>query len=408
MPKRKIEEEKNELVEEFFRQNNPKNIKSMDDMYTAWRNFFGPAFQKMLDAEMDAKLGYSKNERSDVENYRNGYYPERTVSTEMGDIPVKVPRDRNGEIESELVPKYSRTVNGFDEKIIAMYALGLSDKDIQEQIKDIFGCNISPDMISDITDKIIPDIQEWQKRRLEKVYPIIFIDATHFHVKDNGQIVKKAAYVVLGIDEDGMKNVLTITVGENESAKYWMSVLNELKNRGVQDILILCADGLTGLKEAISAIYPKTEYQRCIVHQIRNSLKYVSYIDRKELAQDLKSVYQATTSEIGYENLLELEEKWKNKYPGAIQSWLDNWEVLSVFFKFSAEIRKVMYTTNAIESLNSTYKRLNRNRKVFPTDMSLLKALYLSTMRAEKKWSVRTPNWDICLSQFKIMYEGRI
>ena len=408
MPKRKIEEEKNELVEEFFRQNDPKNIKTMDDMYTAWKNFFGPAFQKMLDAEMETKLGYSKNERSDVENYRNGYYPERTVSTEMGDIPVKVPRDRNGEIESDLVPKYSRTVNGFDEKIIAMYALGLSDKDIQEQVKDIFGCNISPDMISDITDKIISDIQEWQKRRLEKVYPIIFIDATHFHVKDNGQIVKKAAYVVLGIDEDGMKNVLTITIGENESAKYWMSVLNELKNRGVQDILVLCADGLTGLKEAISAIYPKTEYQRCIVHQIRNSLKYVPYTDKKELAHDLKSVYQAPTSEIGYENLLELEEKWKNKYPGAIQSWLDNWDVLSVFFKFSAEIRKVMYTTNAIESLNSTYKRLNRNRKVFPTDMSLLKALYLSTMKAEKKWSIRTPNWDICLSQFRIMYEGRI
>ena len=408
MPRVKKEEEKNELVEEFFRQNDPKNIKSMNDMYTAWKNFFAPAFQKMLDAEMEAKLGYSKSERTEVENYRNGYYPERTVSTEMGDIPVKVPRDRNGEIESDLVPKYSRTVNGFDEKIIAMYALGLSDKDIQEQIKDIFGCNISPDMISDITDKIIPEIQEWQKRRLEKVYPIVFIDATHFHVKDNGQIVKKAAYVVLGIDEDGMKNVLTITVGENESAKYWMSVLNELKNRGVQDILILCADGLTGLKEAISAIYPKTEYQRCIVHQIRNSLKYVPYTDRKELAHDLKSVYQASTSDAGYESLIELEDKWKNKYPGAIQSWIDNWDVLSVFFKFSAEIRKVMYTTNAIESLNSTYKRLNRNRKVFPTDMSLLKALYLSTLKAEKKWSVRTPNWDICLSQFRIMYEGRI
>lgn len=408
MPKRKIEEEKNELIEEFFRRNDPKNIKSMEDMYTAWRNFFAPAFQKMLDAEMEAKLGYSKNERSDVENYRNGYYPERTVSTEMGDIPVKVPRDRKGELESDLVPKYSRTANGFDEKIIAMYALGLSDKDIQEQVKDIFGCNISPDMISDITDKIIPEIQEWQKRRLEKVYPIVFIDATHFHVKDNGQIVKKAAYVVLGIDEDGMKNVLTITVGENESAKYWMTVLNDLKNRGVQDILILCADGLTGLKEAISAIYPKTEYQRCIVHQIRNSLKYVPYTDRKELAHDLKSVYQASTADNGYENLIELEEKWKSKYPGAIQSWLDNWEVLSVFFKFSAEIRKVMYTTNAIESLNSTYKRLNRNRKVFPTDMSLLKTLYLSTMKAEKKWSVRTSNWDICLSQFRIMYEGRI
>ena len=408
MPKRKKEEEKNELVEEFFRQNDPKNIKSMDDMYTAWKNFFAPAFQKMLDAEMDTKLGYSKNERSDVENYRNGYYPERTVSTEMGDIPIKVPRDRNGDIESDLVPKYSRTVNGFDEKIIAMYALGLSDKDIQEQVKDLFGCNISPDMISDITDKIIPDIQEWQKRRLDKVYPIIFIDATHFHVRDNGQIVKKAAYIVLGIDEDGMKSVLTITVGENESAKYWMTVLNEIKNRGVQDILVLCADGLTGLKDAISAIYPNTEYQRCVVHQIRNSMKYVPYTDRKEVARDLKTIYQAATDEKGYENLLEVEEKWGLKYPGMIKSWKENWDLLSVFYKFSPEIRKIMYTTNVIESLNSTYKRINRNRKVFPTNMSLLKVLYLSTLKAEEKWSVRVQNWDICLSQFRIMYEGRI
>ena len=317
---KKVEKEKNEIVEEFFRRNDPKNIKSMSDMY----------------------------------------------------------------------------------------ALGMSDKDIQEQIKEIFGCNLSPDMISDITDKIIPEIQEWQKRRLESVYPIVFIDATHFHVRDNGQIVKKAAYVVLGIDKDGMKKVLTITIGENESAKYWMTVLNELKKRGVQDILVLCADGLTGLKDAISAIYPKTEYQRCIVHQIRNSLKYVPYTDRKELANDLKSVYKASTEEIGYTNLLELEEKWKHKYPGAIQSWIDNWDVLSVFFKFSAEIRKIMYTTNAIESLNSTYKRINRNRNVFPTDMSLLKVLYLSTLKAEKKWSRMVDKWDLCLSQFRIMYEGRI
>ena len=289
-----------------------------------------------------------------------------------------------------------------------MYALGLSDKDIQEQIRDIFGCNLSPDMISDITDKIIPEIQEWKKRKLEEIYPIVFIDATHFHVRDNGQIVKKAAYVVLGIDRDGMKKVLDITIGENESAKYWMTVLNGLKNRGVQDILVLCADGLTGLKEAISAIFPKTEYQRCIVHQIRNSLKYVPYTDKKELANDLKTVYQASTEEIAYTNLLELDEKWKSRYPGAIQSWIDNWEVLSVFFKFSAEIRKIMYTTNAIESLNSTYKRINRNRNVFPTDMSLLKVLYLSTLKAEKKWSRMVRNWDLCLSQFRIMYEGRI
>mgnify|MGYP002928614253 FL=1 len=322
---------------------------------------------------MEAKIGYSKNERTNNNNYWNEYYPERTVATEMGNIPVKVPRDKNGEIDSDLVPKYSRTANGFDEKVISMYALGMSDNDIQEQIKEIFGCNLSPDMISDITDKIIPEVQEWQKRKLESVYPLVFIDATHFHVRDYGQIVKKAAYVVLGIDKDGMKKVLTITIGENESAKYWMTVLNELKNRGVQDILVLCADGLTGLKDAISAIYPKTEYQRCIVHQIRNSLKYVPYTDRKELANDLKTVYKASTEELGYTNLLELEEKWKHKYPGAIQSWIDNWDVLSVFFKFSAEIRKIMYTTNAIESLNSTYKRINRNRNVFPTDMSLLK-----------------------------------
>ena len=289
-----------------------------------------------------------------------------------------------------------------------MYALGLSDKDIQEQIKDIFGCNVSPDMISDITDKIIPEIQEWKKKRLEEVYPIIFIDATHFHVRDNGQKVKKAAYVVLGIDRDGMKKVLDITIGENESAKYWMTVLNGLKNRGVQEILVLCADGLTGLKEGISAIYPKTEYQRCIVHQIRNSLKYVPYTDKKEVADDLKTVYQAPTEEIAYTNLLELDEKWKRKYPGAIQSWIDNWEVLSVFFKFSEEIRRIMYTTNAIESLNSTYKRINRNRNVFPTDMSLLKVLYLSTLKAEKKWSMRAKNWDLCLSQFKIAYPERI
>lgn len=228
---KKVEKEKNELVEEFFRRNDPKNIKSMNDMYAAWKDFFAPAFQQLLDAEMEAKLGYAKNERTDNENYRNGYYPERTVSTEMGDIPVKVPRDRKGEIDSDLVPKYSRTVNGFDEKVISMYALGLSDKDIQEQIKDIFGCNLSPDMISDITDKVVPEIQEWQKRKLESVYPIIFIDATHFHVRDNGQIVKKAAYVVLGIDKDGMKKVLTITIGENESAKYWMTVLNERSAR---------------------------------------------------------------------------------------------------------------------------------------------------------------------------------
>lgn len=263
-------------------------------------------------------------------------------------------------------------------------------------------------MISDITDKIIPEIQEWQKRKLESVYPIVFIDATHFHVRDNGQIVKKAAYVVLGIDKDGMKKVLTITIGENESAKYWMTVLNELKNRGVQDILVLCADGLTGLKDAISAIYPKAEYQRCIVHQIRNSLKYVPYTDRKELANDLKTVYKASTEELRYTNLLELEEKWKHKYPGAIQSWIDNWDVLSVFFKFSAEIRKIMYTTNAIESLNRSYRKYTKTKGVFTSDNSLMKCLFLATKNVEKKWTTRYLNSDMIYNELNILYPERL
>ena len=251
---------------------------------------------------------------------------EQTPHMHLVFLPVVHTQDKKGnEIDKLACSKFWKAKDSyrqlqdafykyFDEKVISMYALGMSDKDIQEQIKEIFGCNLSPDMISDITDKIIPEVQEWQKRKLESVYPIVFIDATHFHVRDNGQIVKKAAYVVLGIDKDGMKKVLTITIGENESAKYWMTVLNELKNRGVQDILVLCADGLTGLKDAISAIYPKTEYQRCIVHQIRNSLKYVPYTDRKELANDLETVYKASTEKLGYTNLLELEEKWKHKY----------------------------------------------------------------------------------------------
>ena len=405
---KKVEKEKNEIVEEFFRRNDPKNIKSMSDMYAAWKDFFAPAFQQLLDAEMEAKIGYSKNERTDNNNYRNGYYPERTVATEMGDIPVKVPRDRNGEIESDLVPKYSRTANGFDEKVISMYALGMSDKDIQEQIKEIFGCNLSPDMISDITDKIIPEIQEWQKRRLENVYPIVFIDATHFHVRDNGQIVKKAAYVVLGIDKDGMKKVLTITIGENESAKYWLGVLNELKNRGVQDILILCADGLSGIKESIAAAYPNTEYQRCIVHQVRNTLKYVSEKDKKAFANDLKSIYHAPNEEAGYERMHEVTKKWHDKYPKSMKRWEENWDVISPMFKFSADVRKVMYTTNAIESLNSALRRLNSQRSVFPSDTALLKALYLATFETTKKWIMPLRNWGKVYGELSIMYEGRL
>lgn len=399
----KSEEEK--LAEEIVKKYDAKTGKDLNQIM---RDFMGPIIQKMLEAEMESKIGYQKNERTDGDNYRNGYYPERTVNTDYGQMDVRVPRDRNNEIESDLLPKYARNINGFEEKVIKMYGLGMSDKQIQEQIDELFGCKLSADMISDITDKIIPEIQDWQKRKLDKMYPVVFIDAIHFSVKDNGQVVKKAAYIILGVDTEGIKQVLSIVVGENESAKMWLSILNDLKNRGVQDILILCSDGLTGIKDAINTAYPNTAYQRCIVHQIRNSLKYVKHDNKRELATDLRRVYTSSTAEQGYEVLLELEEKWSKKYPNAIRSWQDNWDSLSTFFQYSQELRTVMYTTNAIESLNSSYRRANRNRVVFPTNMALLKTLYLATKNIEKKWTVRHKNWDIILSQLSIMYPERI
>ena len=402
---KKLPKEFEEYIGQYMKENTVKNMADIQEMM---RSMFGPTMQKMLEAEMDAKLGYSKNERADTDNSRNGYYRGREVNSNYGEIPIRVPRDRNGEIESDIVPKYSRNINGFDDQIIGLYGIGMSDRDISDQIYQLFGCTLTPEMISTITDKIIPDIQEWQKRKLEKKYPVIFIDAIHFSVKDNGQVVKKAAYIVLGVDRDGNKGVLSIVIGENESAKMWLNILNDLKNRGVQDILIVCADGLTGIKDAINIAFPESEYQRCIVHQIRNSLKYVKHEDKNELCQDLKTVYTASTAEQGFNELICLEEKWGKKYPSAIKSWIDNWDSLATFFKFSGDLRKVMYTTNPIESLNSSYRRANKNRVVFPTNMSLLKTLYLATKNIEKRWTMRYKEWDKVLAQLQILYPERI
>lgn len=262
--------------------------------------------------------------------------------------------------------------------------------------------------VSNITDRLLPEIEEWQNRPLSDVYPIVFIDAVHFSVRDNGIIRKLAAYIILGINSDGHKEVLSIQVGENESSKYWLSVLNELKNRGVKDILILCADGLSGIKESIAVAFPNTEYQRCIVHQVRNTLKYVSDKDKKEYAKDLKTIYQAASEEIAHKNMEQITEKWESKYPNAMKSWTKNWDAISPIFKFSADVRKVIYTTNAIESLNSTYRRLNRQRSVFPSDTALLKALYLATFEATKKWYLPLRNWGKVYGELSIMFEGRL
>ena len=295
-----------------------------------------------------------------------------------------------------------------DQKIISMYAKGMTTRQISETIEDIYGFETSEGFISDVTDKILPQIEDWQNRPLDEVYPILYIDAIHYSVRDNGVIRKLAAYVILGINTEGKKEVLSITVGDNESSKYWLSVLNELKNRGVKDILIICADGLSGIKEAIAAAFPKTEYQRCIVHQVRNTLKYVPDKDRKAFASDLKTIYHASDEEKARLALDCVTEKWTAKYPNSMKRWYDNWDAITPIFKFSPDVRKVIYTTNAIESLNSTYRKLNRQRSVFPSDTALLKALYLATFEATKKWTTTIRNWAQVYGELSIMYEGRL
>lgn len=383
------------------------DIKSAEDIQDALKDLLGGTIQEMLEAEMDDHLGYEKYDRSEEPNYRNGKKTKK-IRSRYGDMDIEVPQDRNSSFEPKIVQKRKKDISAIDDKIISMYAKGMTTRQISETIEDIYGCQISEGMVSNITDRLLPEIEEWQNRPLSDVYPIVFIDAVHFSVRDNGIIRKLAAYIILGINSDGHKEVLSIQVGENESSKYWLGVLNELKNRGVKDILILCADGLSGIKESIAVAFPNTEYQRCIVHQVRNTLKYVADKDKKEYAKDLKTIYQAPSEEIAHKNMEQITEKWEPKYPNAMKSWAKNWDAISPIFKFSADVRKVIYTTNAIESLNSTYRRLNRQRSVFPSDTALLKALYLATFEATKKWHLPLRNWGKVYGELSIMFEGRL
>ena len=387
------------LIEEY-------DIKTAEDIQEALKDLLGGTIKSMMEAEMDEHIGYEKYQHSDATNYRNGVKKKNVRST-FGEFQVEVPQDRNSTFEPQIVKKRQKDISEIDQKIINMYARGLTTRQISEQIEDIYGFECSESFISNVTDKILQDIQDWQNRPLEKVYPVIFIDATHFSVREDNRIKKIAAYVVLGITKDGMKEVLSLEIGENESSKYWLGVLNALKNRGINDIMVICADGLTGIKEAIATAFSQTEYQRCIAHQVRNTLKYVSYKDKKEFASDLKSIYLAVTEAQALENLDKVSKKWEEKYPNSMSSWYQNWDVLTPIFKFSLEVRKVIYTTNAIESLNSTYKKLNSQRTVYPSDKALLKALYLSTLEATKKWSQPLRNWGKVYGEFSIMYEGR-
>ena len=389
---------------------NEYDIETADDIQEALKDLLGGTIKSMMESEMDEHLGYGSYERTEDrepgDNYRNGT-KRKHVRSNYGEFELEVPQDRNGSFEPQIVKKRQKDISEIDQKIISMYARGLTTRQISEQIEELYGFECSEGFISDVTDKILQEIEDWQNRPLDEIYPVLFIDAVHFSVREDNRILKKAAYVILAIRMDGKKDVISLQIGENESSKYWLGVLNELKNRGVKDVMVICADGLTGIKEAITAAYPKAEYQRCIVHQVRNTLKYVPYKDMKEFAADLKTIYLAPNEKQGHANMERVSEKWNPKYPNAMKSWEQNWDVISPIFKFSTDVRKVIYTTNAIESLNSTYKKLNRQRSVFPSEKALMKSLYLSTLQATKKWTQPLRNWGKVYGEFSVMYEGR-
>ena len=383
------------------------DIETADDIQDALKDLLSGTLKEMMETEMDDHLGYEKYERSDEKNYRNGTKSKR-VRSKYGEFEVDVPQDRNSSFDPKVLPKRQKDISAIDDKIISMYAKGMTTRQISETIEDIYGFEVSEGMVSDITDKLLPQIEEWQNRPLASVYPIVFIDDVHFSVRDDGVIRKLAAYVVLGINEDGKKEVLTIVIGENESSKDWLSVLNSLKNRGVQDILILCSDGLTGMKDAIATAFPMTEQQRCIVHMVRNTLKYVANKDMKAFAKDLKTIYTSPDEKNALKQLETVTEKWEPLYPHAMNRWKENWDAISPIFKFSKDVRTAFYTTNAIESLNASYRRLNRQRSVFTSSQALLKALYLATFEATKKWTMPIRNWGKVRGELTIMYPDRM
>ncbi|WP_338463180.1 IS256 family transposase [Brevibacillus borstelensis] len=386
-----------------------KNMKSVDDVQSALKDLFADTIQEMLEAEIESSLGYAKHDMKNkrTTNSRNGY-SKKTVRSEYGDVDIQVPRDREGDFEPNIVKKHQSNVTGIEDQILALYAKGVSTRDIQDHLQQLYGIEVSPTLISNVTNKIVPMIKEWQNRPLQAVYAGVFLDAIHFKVKQDGAIVNKAAYMVIGIDLDGHKDVLGIWIGENESAKFWLHVLNELKNRGVQDILITSVDNLRGFTEAISACYPKTEIQKCVIHQIRNSIKYVSYKDLKKITSELKPIYKAPTEQAALEELEQFEQTWGSKYPLMVRSWRNNWDEIATFFKYPPEIRKLIYTTNVIESYHRQLRKVTKGKAMFPTDDALLKMLYLVTMDVLRKWTGRVQNWGQILLQLSVFFEDRV
>lgn len=386
-----------------------KECHTVEDIQKMLKDLFKDTLQQIFEAEIEEHLGYKKHsiEGNNTGNSRNGYN-KKTIQTRFGKTEIEIPRDRNGEYEPRIIGKYERTSNQLEDQIIAMYAKGMSTRDIEYHMRDIYGIDVSPAMVSKITDKVMPQIVEWQSRTLDRVYPIVFLDAIHFKVRKDNRIVNKAAYSVLGLNMDGHKEILGIWIGENESASFWLGVCNDLKNRGVQDILIACKDGLSGFSEAINTVFPETEIQLCIIHQIRNSLKYVSHKEQRKLMADLKQVYQALTLEEAELAFEMFKENWGKKHPIIIRSWENNWLELTAYFKYPHEIRKMVYTTNIIEGYHRQLRKVTKTKTAYPTDDALKKIIYLATIEAAKKWTMPAREWKSCISQFAIYFGDRI
>jgi len=382
--------------------------KDMADVQAMLKNLFAGTIEKMLSAELDEHLGYEKNSIHGINsgNSRNGY-GRKTLQTELGSTEISVPRDRNGEFEPQVIEKRQTRTDDLENRVLAMYAKGMSTRDIEDHLRDVYGVEASSSLISRITDKIMPAITEWQSRPLDAVYPIVFLDGIVFKVRKDARVINKCLYTVLGITMDGRKEILGIWLSENESASFWTTVLNELKNRGVQDILIACRDNLSGFSNAIETVFPHTEQQLCVIHQIRNSTKYVSYKDLKEVMGDLKLVYGAPTLDDAEYRLEEFRDKWGTKYPQILKSWDANWTELSTYFKYPQEVRTIIYTTNAVEGFHRQLRKFTKNKTIFPTDDAVRKSVYLAITEISKKWTMPIRDWGRIIGQLTVFFESR-
>jgi len=396
-----------DYIKERYREGNPITKEEVNEVF---KDAFSEVFEQIFQAELESKLGYSKYDykNKETENSRNGYSKKRLKSDIAGEFEVNIPRDRNGDYEPQMVEKHQRDISSIEDKILSMYAKGMSTSAINAHIEDLYKFSVSKEQVTRITDKILPLAKEWQNRPLESCYTVVFLDGMSFDVREDGAYRKKTVYVIIGINLYGRKELLGLWIGENETSKYWLSVLNDLKSRGVEDILIACVDGLNGFEQAINSVYPQTKIQRCIVHIIRNCTRYVNYKDRKAFCADMKPIYKAVNEESALESLLDFEEKWGKKYPYAVKVWQNNWDGIKTMFAYSPEIRHVIYTTNTIEGFNNGVKRITKTKNSFITDESLFKLLYLVSQDITKKWTMPIPNWSLIFNQLLIYFEERL